>query len=607
MMKASAKYMTAAMLAAMGVQAPAQNLVKEVVTEREIEPVERPAVRPSWVSPAVTVKRSEVKRLSPGEYTGTAELTRTVSTLEPVAYKDSVEVSPYRGYAALGYFPAFNLGASAGYRFINNKSTNAGAWLQYDGASWRGYDKEADKTSLNTLTIGADGTHHFGFGRLSAQAAYTYSRAFAWPICGDKDNGKQSMNDIGLRVDWNGTIARRWRYNVGAHIGYTAMGNDRMIVASPFSLSPSSLETPRPMTLPGMHETSYGGRLGVSYQAGEKSAWMVDVDADFLSVDNSNSLLPWAVPLAIESGTSASVTTGTWYATNALFSDGRQTLGDIAVTPAFAFARNRFSGRAGLRFDFNTGYNHKVRLSPQLKLSWAPTSLFAATLDVTGGETLNHAAGLWAECPWTTGVLATNASHIPVDAQLSVTFGQWNGMSARVYGGWSRANDWLTPVAVADVYAWAAKSIDGLNYGIDLSYQWRDKVTATASAQGARHGHYYRWRDNAKWVFDINVRVTPIKPLAVEAGWNVRVDRRMWSLKPVVDNDLSWPALFPYWDGDHVNLGDANNLHLGASWQFNDALTAFIKVENLLNHHWSLMPGLRSNGVHGAVGAAYKF
>lgn len=583
--------------------ATGQNLEKEVVIEREIVPVERPAVRPTWVAPGVYTPRVEPRRLQAGEYSGSAELTRRVGHLEPVAWNDTIELSPYRGYSALGYFPAFNLGASAGYRFVQNRRTDAGAWLQYDGASWKGFDKDGDKTSLNTFTLGADVTHAMGNGRLTADLGYTFSRAAYQPSPGTTDAGLQTFNNVGLAVGWEGLAARgKIEYGIGARFGYAAFGKDRVLVSIPYDPVSSSLVEPAVTSLEALKETSFGFDGKAVYNTGKSSKWTLDLNAGFVRPSNGISLIPWMIP------TSAG-TSGNYSGVTAVADGGTATWGDIALTPAYSFVKGSVSARLGVRVDLNTGRDKGVDIAPAVNLSWAASKFVGVALDVTGGGQLNSAADLYSRLPWMAGILNHGRSHVPVDSRLSLNIGSYNGFSAVIFGGLSKADNAVVPVRMDGLYTWAAHSMTGFNYGVNINYQYRDLLSFGASAEGARHGKYYRWLDNARWVIDLNLEVHPMKQLSIEAGWNLRLDRKIWDLYPALSSysTIDGTDPIPYWGGNEVSVGDANNLRLGAKWSFTDAFTVFARGENLLNHHWSLMPGLRSNGIRGAIGLEVKF
>jgi hypothetical protein len=158
-------YISLLSLAVASSTALAQDLKKDVVIDRDVEPAVRAANRMSSVAPSILSPNVEKRKLLLSEYTGTGSLNCRLSMLEPAAYADTFAISPYRGYAAIGYFPAFNLGASAGYRFVDTEHTKLGAWLQYDGNS---YNSKSEllmggtvpyytyKLKRHTFTLGAE-------------------------------------------------------------------------------------------------------------------------------------------------------------------------------------------------------------------------------------------------------------------------------------------------------------------------------------------------------------------------------------------------------------------------------------------------------------------
>ena len=93
------------------IAASAQNMSTQIVVERQIEPEYRPAVRPSGVSPVALTPTVTTPRLSAAPYSALARLDASLTMLEPAAWGDTLYVSPFRGYANLGYLPAANAAA----------------------------------------------------------------------------------------------------------------------------------------------------------------------------------------------------------------------------------------------------------------------------------------------------------------------------------------------------------------------------------------------------------------------------------------------------------------------------------------------------------------
>ena len=115
----SSKSIIAAIALTTALSAPAEDLKTEITVDRTIVPVEREASRIGSLTPRLLSSPVTMKQLTLADYTDPAAITRSIPTLDPASYADTLALSPYRGYASLGYFPAFNLGASA----VTNLST----------------------------------------------------------------------------------------------------------------------------------------------------------------------------------------------------------------------------------------------------------------------------------------------------------------------------------------------------------------------------------------------------------------------------------------------------------------------------------------------------
>ena len=77
---------------------------------------------------------------------------------------------------------------------------------------------------------------------------------------------------------------------------------------------------------------------------------------------------------------------------------------------------------------------------------------------------------------------------------------------------------------------------------------------------------------------NVDLKVTPIKPLAIELGWEFRGKR---STVLASDNGFSL-----------LKLNDANNLHLGARYRITDVITIWAQGNNLLNRKWDYLYGM---------------
>ena len=319
----------------------------------------------------------------------------------------------------------------------------------------------------------------------------------------------------------------------------------------------------------------------------------IEIAADFISRNNG------VEEISVADGA------GGYMPRFAPISDG--TLGVISLTPYYAFNSGRVHGRIGAKIDISAGgEGKKFHVAPAVMLDWNAASQFAIYARINGGEHLNSLRSLYDYCPFVGGLWQYQRSHIPVTADLGMNIGPFSGFSARLFGGYAVANDWLMPQftdlssstgnAHFRAVNYGAYDLKGWHGGIGLSYEWRSVVKADVSAETASNGSdkaYYLWRDRAKYVIKASVEVRPVKALRLGAGYELRTDRHNY-----------------YYDGAFsyaYDLGAVSDLRFEASYAINDALTVFARGENLLNKRCDLVTTIQNQGVRGLVGAAYKF
>lgn len=563
----------------------AQTLSEEVTIDREITPVVRPSVRPGTLSPHVISPQFAATRLSFSEYTEPAEITRSFSPLSPVAWADSVMRTPYRGYASIGYFPTYNLGAAAGYRFVHNSRTDVGAKLAFDGNSWSGGDGAESKFRRNELKAGIDGSHHFKGGTLSAALGYKYSSTTAARFPAMYERGTQAANFVDFNLGWQSVKTHRFDWDLSLRIGYGAFTKNktenlsvfRNLISGSFDFVP-------------IKDATIGFDADLGYKVKGNNAFVLGIGLDFRHLNTYNYLTPMTYFNEATDSPEAFVMAE---------SAGAQTQGIVTIRPGYTFDGKVWTGRLGIRADFNTGgLRGGARVAPEIKLCWHPSSRIAVEADATGGEIMNTNESLWLRNPWMTGVLATERSHVNADIQLSATYGSYKGFWAKLSGGWSSVSNWLVPVTIDGVNTWHAdKSFNGFNVGLELGYAWRDVVRVVGHARAATHARYYLWQDNAKYTVDIAAKVCPIKKLQIELGFDLRAQRRGTELTavPALGNNAEYKA-------SKVNLGNASNLFAGVEYKIFNPLTIFLKAENLLNRHWDITNNVRSAGIHGLLG-----
>ena len=448
-----------------------QGLNKEITIEKEIVPEQRAATRMqvthNVLAPQIT--RQNLKFSSAGV---NASLSPYIMTLDPAFTGKAVNPSPYRGYAAIGYFPAYNLGASAGYRFIDNDRTFLGAWAQFDGFSYNrtSVTSPEDKTKVsdNALRAGAD------FARMIT------------------DNGKLSVNiDLGYgksKAEYNtyGAVSTTLG-NIKA--GWTA-GDQRMnyhIDAYGGFLSNSTAD--KLQYTPG--ETTFGGSVGAEF-----CGFALDLEAEFARFSH-------------ESHTIA---------------DGA-TRGAVALKPSYTYRTAKTSLKVGLSADISVNSGKKFHVAPDVRLDVRPDDIFGFYISAVGGTKLNSLSSIYNYSHFIAPLYTYENSDIPLDLNAGLIFGPFRGGALEIFGGYAIADEWLLPdynvMNHYDIKAWHA--------GARLSYDYRSLLSFKASVEAAPSSGnkiYFMWRDRAKTVVNISADVHPIEPLTISAAWELRSGRR---------------------------------------------------------------------------------
>lgn len=575
---------------ALGTLSAGAQLKKEIVVEREIEPAERAATRPADITPGIYSPKIERQRLNMTEYDGKGEVSKQMTVLSAARWRDTLEVSPYRGYIAGGYFPAFNAGLSAGYRLIKHPQRMLDAWLQYNGFSYKQKAGAAldnigipgdKKTTLkqHQFAVGLDFANNFsGKGVLDANlrvmiANYSHPAVYETP--------DQTASAGHIDIEWT-AATEKTPWHLGADFGF--FGFDKKIPAEIAYMADRD-------ALKAANEKTFGIRGGIGRNFGP-SKWSIDVDARFQALNTTGQFGLVALEYP------------TLKAAPEFATGGSLTQGVTRLTPRYSFAPSNIRLNLGVNVDIATGGEDTgVSVSPAVEASWAPSQQFAISARVDGGRQLNTLADIYDYTPYTYGSMTYGRSKIPFDARISLDFGSFKGFTASLFGGYAKADDWYTPSICGGAVFMHPGTVKGFRYGLQAGYSHRYfdiRLAAEGTPNSLGHG-YYKWRDNARWNFSAGVEIRPIDRLTVNLNWKLRTGRYATHLTPVSDGYVI------AWDKTKYDLGDANDLSIGARYAITEAFSAFADVENLLGKRWLLLPGVQSNTVHGLVGVELKF
>lgn len=519
---------------------------------------------------------------------------RAITTLEPVAYGDTIYTTPYRGYAALGFMPTFNAALSAGYKILDTDRTRLNAWMQYDGTTYKGdmmsilpTEKGAEATVRNhTLSLGA--TLHQAVARQSfidAGVDYTYAHYNAPTYFTTYNQGIHRFNASVLWTQKHGVFM----FGAGAEYGRFAYVNDAGYDISGYMGSHIPL---KPMRENHFQFTGVfsGEFLGAS-----------NAGVNLLLSHNSYEPNFEMKPLFDEV-----ITTPT----------GQHRLTTLSLNPYYRFDMNQIKLDLGAQIDLTFNSGKVFHIAPKIEAVWSPSDIVRLYVKATGGTWANTLGTMYEITPYAMPYQSMRNSHIPLEAEVGVRVGSYKGFYAEIMASYAIANDWVMPQMESLVGApivpsggynmiaeFATEDIKGYKLRGSVGYNWKNIVEVKTSIDFAPQDFdkgYYQWRDRAKTVVEAQLCVRPIKPLDIEVGWEYRGSRAINSITTEISS-------YPTPKKTLRSLGSVNNLTVGALYRINSQWSAFLKGENLLNHHSLMIGGMPSQGITGLIGVTYKF
>ncbi len=599
----------AAAAAACAAPAAAEDLRTEIEVDRTVVPVQRPASRLRSMSPVLVTPDVKRQTLSMSEYSAASDFAPTFNLLEPASYPALRPLSTYRGYASVGYFPGFNLGASAGYRFINKEKTRLGAWLQYNGSSYNSHiaagGDDRPTVSNNTVTVGADFAQRFGKkSNLMIGVDYTHA-ALGLPTDADPSQ-KQGINLADVKASWWSTVGKVG-YHANFDFSHTGLTKD-IAFQAPLSQNPRSLAA--------AGENRFTVALGaIGRLKSAASSWIgIELKADILHVmdglflSEARTYGPWGA------GDMMMPVTGVHMA---LTDYSGRTSGIYSVKPYFGFGGSNVHARIGLDVDVSTGVDTKFHVAPDVMIDWNPASQVAVYGRFTGGEEYNTLRSLYDVSPFAPGINTYVNSYSPVKGRVGVVAGPFAGATAEVFAGYEATRNVPMPVVLSDVSfynpdvmytairdfnGFFSNNLSGWHAGVNLSYRWRSKFEAKAGFRilpsSYSHG-LAECRDRARYIATASVEFRPIEKLSLGLDYELRAGRKYYRFDRLTD-EIGYVR-------KAVAMSNVSRLDFNATYAITDAFSAFVRVENMLCRRPEVLPFYTAQGLHGLFGVSLKF
>ncbi len=607
-----------------------KNLNKEITLEKDIAPLEKKAVKkntlPKVKKPASTGTKTQ---LGYSDLTTPIEVPTSIPTLLPYGYRTAHNFSDKRGYLDLGGGTQANFRVDFGYRIIDEEGENLGVWFNHN-STWNGkngskvitWDNNRNKQKYNDNTLGVDykrvmdgGT--LSLGLMSHVDIYNYyggwrtAEALEYDPSGinhtvwltapyDWNNEKQTFFNLNLNAGWESQLMLRdnpLKYRVGLQYGHAS--HDK-----PFN----------DLYKHGVHDNWGTLTLAGSYDVTDLTTAGLTIKGEYLN-----------------RGSKAKTDKK-----DDLFDEA----GMITLSPTYTIRGDMFKLQLGVNGHISFSDGAAFRLSPNVRANLALVDGFSVFANALGGKVLGYRQGKhFVNYRYDNPLLLYGSVYTPLDAEGGLKIGPFQGLSAKLSIGYAivkgepgiiynyHAIDGVAPTAVTlinsdsqlGLYSAFMSNyhvIDSRGYYLnaEINYQYRSLIEASAAVKYAPHDnemyttdrHYNGYKmgvDRASTVANLDIKVTPWRPLALNVGLEYRGGRMaLFGELPFYHGENQVPETYTF-----VNMDDVINLHAGANYRINSTVIVWLQAHNLLNRRYDLLYGMGAQriGVMGGVSLTF--
>lgn len=567
-------------------------LSKEITVDHDVVPLKRKAAMPP-LEPAVRLPAVAPAPLAVTTDPVTVKVPSTDVTVDPARAAGWTLGTPYRGYVAAGYLPLCNAAVAAGYRIVDTRSTTLSAWLQADFDSYRTSRLNLPEAGKSTLTrgdilVGAAMSHTLSSTmRLDASLIYDFNR-FNQPMWQGADLPALRWRSVN-RLNADVALANNGRES-GFHaaLSYGLFANSAPLAEAIGNLTKADLRAAT--------ENRFSIDGGIWRATSSESRIGMDARLDMVSTSKGSGVEPYTVGGE------------PFYMVPVEGSGKRYTHGLLTLTPAYTLASGgNLSLRVGARVQLTFNSGKAFHIAPDVDFGWRIFPQLGLRLRAGGGEWQNTLSRLYSVNPYANPYVSYRNSHIPLTADAAITVGPFKGIALEVAGAYAAVNDRMMPVANG-YSATLFRGVDmrGWRFRAAASYtngRWgRAEISYEATPKRSYDRGWWEWTDRARSVLAVRLTATPLKPLRIDLGWQLRSGRRL--LDTLIEiNDVTDMQL----GSRSIDLADMSCLDLGASWRFTPQLSVGLRLENLLADHWLSEGLIPSQGIHGLASVAYQF
>jgi len=567
------------------VSEPNAELSREMLLEREFNPTLRDAIKVGGI-PELSEPRPINAKVEYSNYSAPYSFRPLPSNIQPQTWLKDLKMSQYKGYAKIGILTLPGLDADAGYRVLNTSTTFLDVYASHhsDLSSKRTLlqgDGLSQKFGFNDTWFGANFSHELEKFRLNAAAQYTHSSF---------NHSELMLDTTGLEFGLSGITPENQKISIiDIKAGIENQRENTINYAVNLSYSIFSQKRGQFDSIPGASEN----RLVIDW----------NVHKDVFS-DSGFGIAGYLKNFS--------------YSPDTVFQSYEDSLltgySIISINPYYYLEGYDFNLKAGLKFDFETGWNNTANISPEIRFNWFTLkdkiNLYAIT---TGGIRENSLKSMFYENRYAAPNVRIKDSRTMVDVTVGAKYMPITELYVNLFAGLELNNDEHYFLPFIDTLGMSLKPIYGnettVKFGACAKYSYN---VLDLELQTVYYSRSVKATDDYTALADEFYTVPWFKPsleLTFRAGYKfsnlpLQIDlayRGGFGRKSTVVNTYN-PAYHTEDDASSIN-----DLSLKGLYKIKPNLTAFASFNNLMFQNYDIYYGYPAQQFNMGVGVSYLF
>lgn len=266
----------------------------------------------------------------------------------------------------------------------------------------------------------------------------------------------------------------------------------------------------------------------------------------------------------------------------------------LQLNPYYKLDNDDWKLRLGANVDLSFGSGKSFQASPDIDIQYIFNDSYILYGKATGGRILNDFRQIERICPYAEILRApiTDNTYEQINAQLGFKASPYTGIWFRVFGGYQNLRDdvyqvsenWIPgPVSVIHL---EQENTNNIYAGINYSHEYKDYFRLSAEAV-YRHWDASETASILKPALNLNIKtdVRLIPALFINLGYQ-------YTMREKVENERA---------------NAINNLYAGATYKLYKGLSAYAKLNNILNRKYQYYYWYPTEGFNVLAGISFSF